>query len=108
MLTDTKAALGTTWVVDPECSTVGFNIAHFGVATVKGRFGTFAGTLGTHRGVVWAGGTVDPATVDTGNALRDRGCAAPSTSTSAAIPRSASPHGGSNASAPTRSGSPES
>ena len=52
MLTDTDAALGTTWVVDPERSTVGFNIAHFGVATVKGRFGAFAGTLGIHRGVV--------------------------------------------------------
>ena len=42
MLTDTNAALGTTWVVDPERSTVGFNIAHLGVTTVKG--GTRSGS----------------------------------------------------------------
>jgi polyisoprenoid-binding protein YceI len=45
MLLDTTAAPGTTWVVDHERSTVGFTVAHFGGATVKGRFGTFAGTL---------------------------------------------------------------
>ena len=27
VLTDTNAAVGPTWVVDPERSTVGFNIA---------------------------------------------------------------------------------
>ena len=73
MLLDTTAARGTTWVVDLERSTVGFTIAHFGVATVKGRFGTFAGTLADDGGALRASGAVDAATVDTGNPIRDRG-----------------------------------
>jgi polyisoprenoid-binding protein YceI len=72
MLTDTEAARDTTWVVDPESSSVGFTIAHFRVATVRGSFGTFAATLADNRGVLHADGAVDPATVDTGNPLRDR------------------------------------
>jgi polyisoprenoid-binding protein YceI len=72
MLTETEAALGTTWMIDPERSTVTFIIAHFGVATVEGRFGAFTGTLAGDRDALQAKGTVEPATVDTGNALRDR------------------------------------
>ena len=77
MVTDTEAALDATWVVDPGRSTVGFTIAHFGVATVRGRFGTFAGTLAGDRGALQAGGTVDASTLDTGNTIRDRNLRGP-------------------------------
>src|SRR4051812_5658894 len=34
-----------TWVVDPAHSTVGFSVKHLGIATVRGRFEKFEGTL---------------------------------------------------------------
>lgn len=36
MLTETAAALDTTWVVDADHSTVSFTVSHFGVGIVKG------------------------------------------------------------------------
>lgn len=73
MLTETAAALGTTWVVDPDRSTLCFTIAHLKVATVKGRFGTFDGALrADESGSLRAAGGVDAATLSTGNAIRDR------------------------------------
>lgn len=73
MLTETTAGLDTMWLVDPHRSTLTFRIAHVKVATVKGRFGTFAGALvADTRGALHATGTVNAATLDTGNALRDR------------------------------------
>ena len=34
-----------TWSVDPAHSTVGFSVKHLGIATVRGRFDEFDGTL---------------------------------------------------------------
>jgi len=34
-----------TWVVDPAHSAVGFSVKHLGIATVRGRFEKFEGTL---------------------------------------------------------------
>ena len=34
-----------TWSVDPIHSTVGFSVKHLGIATVRGKFEDFAGTL---------------------------------------------------------------
>ena len=34
-----------TWAVDPSHSTVGFSVKHLGIATVRGRFEEFDGTL---------------------------------------------------------------
>jgi polyisoprenoid-binding protein YceI len=34
-----------TWAVDPSHSTVGFSVKHLGIATVRGRFEEFEGTL---------------------------------------------------------------
>jgi polyisoprenoid-binding protein YceI len=34
-----------TWVVDPAHSQVGFSVKHMGIATVRGTFGEFEGTL---------------------------------------------------------------
>ena len=34
-----------TWTVDPVHSTVGFSVKHLGIATVRGKFDQFEGTL---------------------------------------------------------------
>ena len=34
-----------TWTVDPAHSKVGFSVKHMGIATVRGVFGEFSGTL---------------------------------------------------------------
>lgn len=60
-----------TWRVDGSRSTVGFSVRHFGVATVAGRFGSFAGRLEAGEGELRVEGTVDVASVDTHNAIRD-------------------------------------
>ena len=55
------------WTIDPSASTVGFRVRHFGFATVEGRFGSFDGEI-SHRS---AAGSVEVASIDTGNLLRD-------------------------------------
>jgi polyisoprenoid-binding protein YceI len=71
--TTAPSALDTTWVVDATRSTLGFTIVHWKVATVKGTFGTFAGLLTADaHGALRAAGSVEVATLDSGNALRDR------------------------------------
>jgi polyisoprenoid-binding protein YceI len=68
--TDTTLATGT-WQVDPAASAVGFSVRHLGVATVRGGFGRFAGTLHTGPAGLRASGSVETASVDTGNGIRD-------------------------------------
>ena len=73
MLTEAATTLDRTWIIDPGRSTVGFTIAHFKVATVRGRFGAFSGTLAADaEGALRARGIVHAGTLDTGNALRDK------------------------------------
>jgi polyisoprenoid-binding protein YceI len=63
-----------TWTVDPIHSSVGFKIKHMMIATVRGHFSEFEGTIvaaeddpaNSH-----AMGTVKVASIDTGNADRD-------------------------------------
>jgi polyisoprenoid-binding protein YceI len=57
--------------VDPSHSSVGFEVKHMGIATVRGRFGAFAGTIDATGDAPVLEGTVDVATVDTGDANRD-------------------------------------
>ncbi|MGH2896034.1 MAG: YceI family protein [Solirubrobacteraceae bacterium] len=57
--------------VDPAHSHVGFEVRHMGIATVRGRFGTFQGTINASSDAPVLGGTVDVATIDTGDANRD-------------------------------------
>jgi polyisoprenoid-binding protein YceI len=57
--------------VDPSHSNVGFEVRHMGIATVRGRFGTFAGTIDASGDAPVLQGTVDVATIDTGDANRD-------------------------------------
>lgn len=72
MSTATVAPAGT-WNVDPSHSKVAFAVKHLGIATVRGEFGDFAGTLeiGEDVAASRAYGTVRTASVDTNDAGRD-------------------------------------
>ena len=59
------------YAVDPAHSSVGFEVKHMGIATVRGRFGTFAGTIDATGDAPVLEGTVDAATIETGDANRD-------------------------------------
>jgi polyisoprenoid-binding protein YceI len=63
-----------TWNVDPVHSRVGFAVKHMGIATVRGEFTEFEGTLEVHEDLAHASahGTVKIASVDTGDPGRDR------------------------------------
>jgi polyisoprenoid-binding protein YceI len=54
--------------LDPNHSTIGFDIRHMGVATVHGEFTSFTGGLGSDGAQL----VVDVASVDTGDVIRDR------------------------------------
>jgi polyisoprenoid-binding protein YceI len=61
------------WRVDPAHSKVGFAVKHMGVATVRGEFGEFEGSLeiGDDIATSKASGTVKTASVDTNQEPRD-------------------------------------
>ncbi len=59
------------WSIDAERSRVAFSVRHV-VSTLLGSFREFAGTIEvTDDGVMQAFGTVDPASIDTGDPVRD-------------------------------------
>jgi polyisoprenoid-binding protein YceI len=62
-----------TWAVDPAHSKVGFAVKHMGIATVRGEFTEFEGTLeiGEDLSSARAFGTVKAASVDTNEPQRD-------------------------------------
>ncbi len=62
-----------TWSADPSHSTVGFAVKHLGIATVRGNFAKFDGTLeiGEDLASARAYGTAEAASVDTGDDGRD-------------------------------------
>ena len=60
-----------TWKVDPVHSSVEFQVKHLGIATVKGLFKEFEGTLEVGPGGAVAYGTVQTASVDTREPARD-------------------------------------
>ena len=61
-----------TWNVDPSHSVVQFSVKHMGIATVKGQFNAFEGSLTVGEdGTATAAGTVEVASVDTREAQRD-------------------------------------
>jgi polyisoprenoid-binding protein YceI len=63
-----------TWTVDPIHSSVGFKIKHMMIATVRGQFTEFAGTIeaaADDPANSHASGSVKVASIDTGNADRD-------------------------------------
>ncbi|MGA9875931.1 MAG: YceI family protein [Solirubrobacteraceae bacterium] len=60
-----------TWKVDPVHSSVEFHVKHLGIATVKGQFKAFEGTLDVDENGARAYGTVEVASVDTREPQRD-------------------------------------
>ena len=69
MSTSTETLTGT-WTVDPAHSKVGFAVKHMGIATVRGEFTEFAGTLELGEAPK-AYGSVKTASVDTNEPQRD-------------------------------------
>jgi polyisoprenoid-binding protein YceI len=70
--TPTETTLPTgTWKVDPVHSSVEFQVKHLGIATVKGQFKEFEGTLEIGPDGALAHGTVKTASVDTREPQRD-------------------------------------
>jgi len=60
-----------TWKVDPVHSSVEFHVKHLGIATVKGQFNDFEGTLELGADGARASGSVQVASVDTREPQRD-------------------------------------
>ena len=70
--TATTAPVGT-WNIDPSHSNVNFQVKHLGIATVRGAFKEFEGTLELTEDLATskAYGTVQVASVDTNEDSRD-------------------------------------
>jgi polyisoprenoid-binding protein YceI len=66
-----------TYNVDPAHSNVGFEVRHMGIATVRGVFRKFQGTLDATGSSPVLSGTVEVASVDTGEPQRDGHLASP-------------------------------
>lgn len=61
-----------TWKIDPSHSTIGFSVKHMMIATVRGRFTEFAGSLSAdEQGVAHIEGIIQAASVDTNESQRD-------------------------------------
>ena len=61
-----------TWEVDPARSTVGFAVRHLKITKVRGRFREINGVIRCEReGVASIDGTVEVASIDTGDRRRD-------------------------------------
>ncbi len=74
MATRTTPLIPTgTWTVDPGHSSVEFSIKHMGIANVRGKFTEFEGTLEMKEELAAsrARGSVNVASIDTGEAQRD-------------------------------------
>jgi polyisoprenoid-binding protein YceI len=66
-----------TYNVDPKHSNVGFEVRHMGIATVRGSFRAFQGTVESTDGATTLSGSVEVASIDTGDDQRDGHLAAP-------------------------------
>ena len=69
--TTPQAIQAGAYNVDPSHSNVGFAVRHMGIATVRGNFKKFAGTVEAADGKLTLSGSVDAASVDTGDENRD-------------------------------------
>ena len=60
-----------TYTVDPAHSSVGFEVRHMGIATVRGRFREFEGTVDATGDAPALSGAVEVKSIDTGDENRD-------------------------------------
>jgi polyisoprenoid-binding protein YceI len=73
----TDAIQAGTYNVDASHSNVGFAVRHMGIATVRGAFKKFEGTVEAADGSLTLSGTVEVSSVDTGDENRDGHLQAP-------------------------------
>lgn len=66
-----------TYSVDPSHSAVGFEVRHMGIATVRGAFRIFTGVIDATGEAPVLQGSVEVASVDTGDEQRDAHLTAP-------------------------------
>jgi polyisoprenoid-binding protein YceI len=66
-----------TYAVDPAHSNVGFAVRHMGIATVRGSFKSFEGAVDATGDAPRLQGTVEVASIDTGEENRDAHLLAP-------------------------------
>ena len=66
-----------TYNVDPVHSNVGFEVRHMGIATVRGAFRKFQGTIDATGGAPVLEGTVEASGIDTNDPNRDGHLASP-------------------------------
>jgi polyisoprenoid-binding protein YceI len=66
-----------TYDVDPSHSSVSFEVRHMGIATVRGAFRTFQGAIDATGDAPALSGTVQAASIDTGDENRDAHLKAP-------------------------------
>jgi polyisoprenoid-binding protein YceI len=69
-ITQTLIPAGT-WTVDPVHSRLEFAVKHMGIATVRGNFSTFQGTLEIGESGASVYGTAETASINTGEPQRD-------------------------------------
>jgi polyisoprenoid-binding protein YceI len=72
-----KEIPSATYSVDPKHSSVSFEVRHMGIATVRGAFRSFEGTIDATGDAPVLKGTVDTASIDTGDEQRDAHLTAP-------------------------------
>lgn len=72
-LVEVPGYVAGTWTIDPLHSDIGFTIRHLMVSKVRGRFGSFEGTIvtGADRADSSVTASIDLASIDTGIAKRD-------------------------------------
>jgi polyisoprenoid-binding protein YceI len=70
ILSPERIATGV-YTVDPTHSNVGFEVRHMGIATVRGKFAKFEGTVDASGAAPVLTGTVEVASIDTGEENRD-------------------------------------
>ena len=77
--TSTTTIPAGTWEIDPVHSEVGFTARHMMVSKVRGRFGTFSGTITAAEDPAQSSveAVIDAASVDTSNEQRDNHLRAP-------------------------------
>jgi polyisoprenoid-binding protein YceI len=66
-----------TYNVDPSHSSVGFEVKHMGIATVRGAFRRFTGTIDATGEAPLLQGSAEVASIDTGDEQRDAHLKAP-------------------------------
>lgn len=71
MTTSTAAVPTGAYGIDASHSNVGFEVRHMGIATVRGAFKSFAGSVESDDAGLKLAGTVETASIDTGDDNRD-------------------------------------